>query len=119
MKSRYSFWHLSSEFQEAGINRKLAKTVGIAVDHRRTNKCTESLQLNVARLKEYKNRLIVFPRKGRQIKKGDSSNEELNLAQQLKGEIIPKAPAASIPFVPVTEVTVTIRFHITFKCNIW
>jgi len=62
----------------------------------------------VARLKEYKNRLIIFPRKGRQVKKGDSSVEELNLAQQLKGEIIPKALPAPVPFVPVTEVLLLI-----------
>ena len=39
------------ELREAGVNVKLAPTIGIAVDHRRTNKSAESLQQNVARLK--------------------------------------------------------------------
>ena len=50
-------------FQAAGVNRKQALSIGIAVDHRRKNRSQESLQANVLRLKEYKSRLIVFPRK--------------------------------------------------------
>ena len=64
------------ELKEAGIPKKFARSIGISVDHRRTNKCNESLELNVARLKEYKARLIIFPRKGAQTKNGDSSKEE-------------------------------------------
>ena len=41
------------ELKTAGINAKYAQTVGIAVDHRRTNKCNESLSLNVDRLKVF------------------------------------------------------------------
>ena len=40
-----------AELKEAGVNPKLAPTIGIAVDHRRTNKSVQSLQANVARLK--------------------------------------------------------------------
>ena len=89
---------------DAGISRKVAGTVGIAVDVRRTNKSVESLQANVQRLKEYKARLIVFPRKGSRTKNGDSSKEELAVAQQLKGAILPisKSYDASA-FVPLTE----------------
>ena len=60
------------ELKTAGIPIKAAKTIGIAVDHRRKNRSTESLQANVQRLKEYKSKLIVFPRKLNQPKKGDS-----------------------------------------------
>ena len=49
--------------QLAKISKKEAKGLGIAVDHRRRNKCNESLQLNVNRLKKYQARLVVFPRK--------------------------------------------------------
>ena len=35
------------ELKAAGIPRKQALTIGIAVDHRRKNRCTESLQTNV------------------------------------------------------------------------
>ena len=39
------------ELKTAGVSVKLAPTIGIAVDHRRTNKSQQSLQENVARLK--------------------------------------------------------------------
>eukprot|EP01135_Chromosphaera_perkinsii_P006588 Nk52_evm13s553 gene=Nk52_evmTU13s553 len=70
------------ELKEAGINRKVAKTVGISVDHRRRNKSVEGLQMNALRLKEYKSKLIVFPRKAGKPKKGDSEASELKLASQ-------------------------------------
>ena len=54
--------------QAAGISKKLAPTIGIAVDHRRKNRCLESLQSNVQRLNTYKAKLIVFPRRSRKIK---------------------------------------------------
>ena len=60
------------EIKEAGINRKEARNIGSAVDHRRRNHSQESLELNVQRLKAYKAKLIVFPRKASQPKKGDS-----------------------------------------------
>ena len=34
-----------------------ARTIGIAVDHRRTNRCHESLNRNVARLEDYKKKV--------------------------------------------------------------
>jgi len=63
--------------KEAGIPRKLAPTIGIAVDHRRSNHSQESLSANVARLKTYKARLILFPRKSGQHKKLDSSEADV------------------------------------------
>lgn len=59
--------------QVAGIHKKVARTIGISVDPRRRNKSTESLQANVQRLKEYRSKLILFPRKPSAPKKGDSS----------------------------------------------
>ncbi|NIG58465.1 hypothetical protein BU61_1299 [Pontoporia blainvillei] len=50
---------------------------------------TESLQANVQRLKEYRSKLILFPRKPSAPKKGDSSAEELKLATQLTGPVMP------------------------------
>ncbi|PIO33129.1 hypothetical protein AB205_0021640 [Aquarana catesbeiana] len=75
--------------QAAGINKKVARTIGISVDHRRRNKSTESLQTNVQRLKEYRSKLIIFPRKPSAPKKGDGSAEELKMATQLKGPVMP------------------------------
>ncbi|KAI5815168.1 ribosomal protein L13e [Pyronema omphalodes] len=72
------------ELKEAKIPRKMALTIGIPVDHRRQNTSVESLQANVARLNEYKSKLILFPRNAKAPKKGDSSAEEIKEAQQLR-----------------------------------
>jgi large subunit ribosomal protein L13e len=61
------------ELKEAGISRKTALGLGIVVDHRRRNLSVEGKSLNVERLKSYKERLVVFPRKAGKPKKGDSS----------------------------------------------
>lgn len=92
------------ELKEAGINRSFAQTVGISVDHRRTNKSFESLKLNVERLKEYKERLIVFPRKLKKVKGGDSDKAATSDAQQLKGELV-AAPAteSALSYVTITD----------------
>jgi len=71
------------ELKEAKIPRKLALSIGIPVDHRRQNTSVESLQTNVARLNEYKSKLILFPRKAKAPKKGDSTAEEVKEARQL------------------------------------
>lgn len=44
------------ELRAAGVNPKVAPTIGISVDHRRTNKSVESLEQNVARIK-----VIILP----------------------------------------------------------
>ncbi|KAK7819947.1 hypothetical protein U0070_007639 [Myodes glareolus] len=67
------------ELRVAGIHKKVACTIGISVNPRRRNKSTESLQANVQRLKE----------KPSAPKKGDSSAEELQLATQLTGPVMP------------------------------
>lgn len=59
--------------QAAGINKRVARTIGIAVDPRRRNRSTESLHANVQRLKVYRSKLILFPRKASAPKKGDST----------------------------------------------
>ncbi|KAM9087116.1 large ribosomal subunit protein eL13-like [Megaptera novaeangliae] len=77
------------ELRVAGIHKKVARTIGISVDPRRRNKCTESLPANVQRRKEYRSELILFPRKPSAPKKGDSTAEELKLATQLTGPVMP------------------------------
>lgn len=54
--------------------------MGIVVDHRRRNLSEEGKKVNVERLKGYKTRLIVFPRKAGKPKKGDSSVSYLRYA---------------------------------------
>lgn len=70
------------ELKAAGISRKVARTVGIAVDHRRRNRSEESLELNKARLASYMSRLVVFPKKSKAPKKGDSSAADCAAASQ-------------------------------------
>ncbi len=61
------------ELKEAGVSRRTALGLGIVVDHRRRNLSVEGKSINVERLKSYKERLVVFPRKAGKPKKGDSS----------------------------------------------
>ncbi|KAL7622605.1 60S ribosomal protein L13 [Parahypoxylon ruwenzoriense] len=86
-----------AELKEAGIPRLVAATIGIAVDYRRQNLSEESLTANVARLKAYKARLIVFPRKGaKHPKAGDSKDIDLSKTETIAtvGSALPIAPIA-------------------------
>merc|ERR1719181_1786038 len=92
MKLRLGRGFTLAELREAKIPPKMARTIGISVDHRRRNRCTESLQENVNRLKLYKSKLLLFPRGSGQkaVKKGDTPKSELqNVAQNTLKEIIP------------------------------
>jgi len=86
-----------TELKEAGIGRKEAKSVGIVVDHRRTNLSEEGQKINVERLKAYKARLIVFPRKAGKPKKGDSTAEDLAAATTRQTLAIPNVYTAEAP----------------------
>nr|AIU94834.1 60S ribosomal protein [Phragmatopoma lapidosa]AIU94836.1 60S ribosomal protein [Phragmatopoma lapidosa] len=88
-KSRLGRGFTLEELKAAEINKRVAATIGITVDHRRRNKSVESLQLNVQRLKEYKSKLILFPKKAGAPKKGDASEEEIKMATQLQGTVMP------------------------------
>jgi len=102
LKVRYGRGFSFDELKAAGISPKYAATVGIAVDHRRTNKSVEALTTNVDRLKEYMSRLVVFPRKSR-AKKGDASQADKEVAEQVMGDIIPKPSNGDA--VTFTEIT--------------
>ncbi|KAI9216612.1 ribosomal protein L13e [Blastocladiella britannica] len=77
------------ELKAAGINRKEATTIGIAVDHRRKVRSEESLALNVQRLKTYKAKLVVFPTKG-------AKPEDVAAAVQHKGTLLPVVSVAPV-----------------------
>ena len=77
--------------QEAGIPRRFAPTIGIAVDGRRQNLSEESLAANVERLKAYKERVIVFPRRSNAPKKGDTKADPASVE---KATLI----SAALPF---------------------
>ncbi|KAH6917499.1 60S ribosomal protein L13 [Coprinopsis sp. MPI-PUGE-AT-0042] len=85
------------ELKEAGIGRKEARTVGIVVDHRRRNLSEEGKKVNVERLKDYKARLIVFPRKASKPKKGDSTGDDLKAATTRASIPLPVGIPAEAP----------------------
>lgn len=54
-----------AEVKAAGLTAAYARTIGIAVDHRRQNRNQAIFDDNVQRLKEYQSKIIVFPRNGK------------------------------------------------------
>lgn len=82
------------ELKEAKINKREARSIGVAVDYRRKNRSEESKRENVARLEQYKSNLIVFPKKSNR-KKGptgiDASKDEQAKAEQYIGDVMPIA----------------------------
>lgn len=53
------------ELKAAKLAPAYARTIGIAVDHRRQNRNQETFDANVKRLQDYLSKLIVFPRNGK------------------------------------------------------
>ena len=82
-KERYGRGFTLQELKAAKLSRQFARTVGIAVDHRRQNTSEETLQQNVQRLETFKSKLILFPRREGKPKKGeinDSGADKLKSA---------------------------------------
>ncbi|WJX79049.1 hypothetical protein P8452_62206 [Trifolium repens] len=104
MKLRAGKGFSLEELKAAGIPKKLAPTISISVDHRRKNRSLEGLQTNVQRLKTYKAKLTVFPRRARKVKAGDSTLEELANATQVQGSYLPIArEKPTVELVKVTD----------------
>jgi len=80
------------EVKAAGMNVKEAQSVGIAIDHRRRNRSEEGLKQNVQRLKLYRSKLVLFPRKptSKRVHKADASKDERSAAKQsLEENVLP------------------------------
>ena len=102
-KVRFGRGFTLEELKEAAVPRRFAKTVGIAVDHRRKNRSVETMQTNVNRLKSYMGKLVLFPikraskkyvqRPGARFQAEDRvvTPADFKQAQQLKGVVIPKS----------------------------
>merc|ERR1711924_280079 len=96
-----------AEIKDAGIGKLEAKSLGIAVDHRRRNRSVEGKQANLQRLKEYKANLVVFPRNGKKLKQGwkaDSTAEETGVAQQVPTQFLMR-PAKAEPKMEARKIT--------------
>lgn len=94
-----------AELKEAGINRRSARQIGVSVDTRRRNSSVAAFQANVLRLKEYKSKLVVFPRKGSgRIKQGDSAADDTRGAVQFVGAVLPiTQPTGEAPPMKVAD----------------
>jgi large subunit ribosomal protein L13e len=107
-KTRLGRGFTVEEIKGAGLLVPFARSVGIKVDIRRKNRSEEGLQRNVARLRDYIGKLVLFPRKADKPKKGDSTAEQVAAVQQpgkrFTGDINRIAKVASpIVFRAVTE----------------
>ena len=58
------------EIKATKLGVAFARSIGIAVDHRRKNRSNEAFQANVKRLQDYKQQLVLFPRHSNKPKKG-------------------------------------------------
>ena len=104
VKQRLGRGFTFEELKEAGINRQLAQTIGIALDHRRRNRSEDSLAANVQRLKEYKSKLVLFPRNAKKPKAGDASEADQKAATQQTGTLFPvKKDAFAVTRMDVSE----------------
>lgn len=85
------------ELKAAGITRHEARGIGITVDHRRKNRSEEGFRVNVDRLKRYKSKLVIFPRKAcsQKVKKGDSTVEQRKAVAQVTDKFIVPLPSQS------------------------
>ena len=104
------------ELKTAGINRKLALTIGISVDHRRTNKSAESKELNVKRLQDYKSKLVVFPRKSgkKHIKNGDTDQKKQDVAFVKDINAVP-AVAPAVTKTAITAEMTSFKAHAALR----
>jgi len=97
-----------AEVKAAGLSPSFARSVGIAVDHRRHNKGADMQAANVARLEQYKSKLILFPRKEGKPKKGpinDSPADALKASFDQRSSVLKlPAKAAEAPvYEPLTK----------------
>jgi large subunit ribosomal protein L13e len=103
-KVREGYGFTYEELKAAGINRRGARQIGIAVDPRRRNKSNSSFEPNVARLKEYMAKLVLFPRKVAKSKSRRSETKRKTEASQKEADQKEapqtKAPKKAVPDIP-------------------
>lgn len=116
MKQRLGRGFTFEELKAAGILVPQATSIGIAVDHRRKNRGQEAMDANVERLREYKSKLVLFPRRAGKPKAGDSDAATLDTATQLMGKLQPivvtKAPLESRA---ITDEDKAVKAYVTLR----
>jgi len=108
-KVRYGRGFTLAEIKQAKLSAAFARSVGIAVDHRRTNTSNEQLQANVERLAAYKDKLILFPRRQDKPKKGQINDSDAatlasaGASNQVCGTVLPmKKPEQAVQFAAIS-----------------
>jgi len=119
-KVRYGRGFTLAEIKGAGLSARVAASVGIAVDHRRTSTSEEQLKLNIERLNSYKSKLVLFPRKDGKPKKGliaDSSNiEEDAVFQKNTGKTLARdAAQRETKFEAITDDMKKVNPHSQYR----
>jgi len=104
MRMRYGRGFTKAELKEAKVPLRLARTIGISVDKRRRNQSDPVYRANVNRIKEYRSRLVLFPKRGR-MQLGDAPRRVRTKTKQLK-----KAHQFVLPIKRVTKVIERPRF---------
>ena len=74
-----------AEVKAAGLGVQFAKSIGIAVDHRRKNRSQEGFEANKARLTNYLSKLVLYPR------------HEGHLVTKAKGGLLNDTPKVLLP----------------------
>lgn len=110
-----------AEVRAAGLTPAFARTVGIAVDHRRKNKSEDAMALNVARLNAYKSKLVLFPRRDGKAKKGqinDATDAQVKGAKQNLNAAVLALPARAAPAPEFVKITKEMSsFNAAQKCR--
>merc|ERR1712017_67191 len=79
-----------AEIKAAGLGKREAQSLGIAVDYRRRNKSVEGQEANVQRLREYGSKLVVFPKHAKHAKKGGVEPAAADtVVEQVHGVVMP------------------------------
>ena len=104
MRLRFGRGFTFDELKAAGFNRLEARNIGVSVDHRRRNRSEETFRANVQRLKTYKAKLVVFPRKTKKPKTGETPIDQATQVAQLKGTVVPiKRPSVKSQARAITD----------------
>ncbi|GMM48230.1 ribosomal 60S subunit protein L13B [Pichia kluyveri] len=80
-----------TELKAVGYTPKYARTIGIAVDLRRSNKSVEAFQINVERLNKYKDSLIIFDKTTKPAGEEQVSIEATFPVEQIASDVTPRA----------------------------
>lgn len=110
-KTRIGRGFTLAEVKAAGLTAAFARSVGIAVDHRRHNKNADMMDANVQRIKAYKEKLVLFPRKENKPKSGgeiaDSSAANVKKVQASGSSTevlkLPAKAEQAPEFLPLTK----------------